>query len=857
MANNPRLDIEIGAITNELKKGLADARAELRKFSKEASSTDIKTAIQGERFEQEKLRTSILSSRDAMAKLNLEKKKSQQSSVALSGSYREAQQRLTALGKSIREAQGGFSNTSPVVKRQIAEYRQLNDQLKAFDKQMGNNYRNVGNYSDSLLGAIPILNQFAGSAGLAAAGVAGLGKSFSTNLKLDSLKTALKLISGDTENFNKNMSFLRETSDRLGLEFISTAEAFKQWQGAAKFSNITADDSRKIFESVANASAKMKLSTDQVQGAFLALSQMMSKGKVQAEELRGQLGERLPGAFALAAEAMGVSEAELNKMLETGQVMANDFLPKFANQLDKSFGNDKTERIESMQASVSRLKTEFDLLFESERATSFFKTITDGLADVTSRTNKTVSSSSFEEFWLRVSSLATAPVEKIFGLNASGEEADKVAKSYEKIYNYIAKGNASDFFPTVDLSKYSAKVNEVTKEVEKLNTVVTDNTKKTKKSIEDVLGALDGFGGNAYDEKISKINNEYRKLVQSINESSGTANQISDALGVAKAKRDFDLLKISVDRYIDGIKKIKDIYTPTNSVSITGGVTLPTSLPNLAQNAQRINVNRNSNLTNDLSKEFSSTLRRGVSSTLDGLFSSIYEYGNKTYDIEQKYNLLRQKATKEEIKSLNEMERLEKSINSGISNTLSKLGSTLASLSGNLLSSAISTGISKGDFKDLFGLFSGANKAQGYGSLAGLIGSSLSGIIKPNNKSGQGLAGALSGAGTGAALGSIVPGVGTAIGAVAGGLIGALSGIFGASNAKKQEELQKKQLEEQEKQTALMERQAQLTYSSSVIGQQVRGGIVTSVDRDAYGNLVATLKGTDIKLALQRLDGGR
>ena len=41
----------------------------------------------------------------------------------------------------------------------------------------------------------------------------------------------------------------------------------------------------------------MGLSADQTSGVLLALQQMISKGTVQAEELRGQLGERLPGAL--------------------------------------------------------------------------------------------------------------------------------------------------------------------------------------------------------------------------------------------------------------------------------------------------------------------------------------------------------------------------------------------------------------------------------------------------------------------------------------------------------------------------------------------------------------------------------
>src|SRR5690606_5836527 len=152
---------------------------------------------------------------------------------------------------------------------------------------------------------------------------------------------------------------------------------------------------------VANAAGKLKLSNEQVQGTFLALSQMMSKGKVQAEELRGQLGERLPGAFALAAKAMGVTEAELNKMLEKGQVISEDFLPKFAKQLDISFGNDKTEKIVSMQASVNRLNTAFDMLWDSKRAKTFFTEVTDGFAEMIREITVLLNSQDFSAFWKR------------------------------------------------------------------------------------------------------------------------------------------------------------------------------------------------------------------------------------------------------------------------------------------------------------------------------------------------------------------------------------------------------------------------------------------------------------------------
>ena len=77
--------------------------------------------------------------------------------------------------------------------------------------------------------------------------------------------------------------------------------------------------------------------SERLQGILLATSQVFSKGKVQAEELRGQIGERLPGAFALFAKAVGKTPAELDKALERGEVTVEDFVT-FTKQLFEQFG---------------------------------------------------------------------------------------------------------------------------------------------------------------------------------------------------------------------------------------------------------------------------------------------------------------------------------------------------------------------------------------------------------------------------------------------------------------------------------------------------------------------------------------
>ena len=70
---------------------------------------------------------------------------------------------------------------------------------------------------------------------------------------------------------------------------------------------------------------------EDVDGAMRAVVQIFSKGTVQAEELRGQLGERFPGAVVKFAAANKMSMQELQDGLKKGQIGIAEFV-NFAKQ---------------------------------------------------------------------------------------------------------------------------------------------------------------------------------------------------------------------------------------------------------------------------------------------------------------------------------------------------------------------------------------------------------------------------------------------------------------------------------------------------------------------------------------------
>lgn len=189
-----------------------------------------------------------------------------------------------------------------------------------------------------------------------AAGAAVLG----AQTEVDRFTNRMKVASGGIGDAGRELDYVRGMANRMGLSLLPAMDGYSKLAAAARGTALEGANTRKVFEAVSKASVVMGLSAEQTNGALLALQQMVSKGTVQAEELRGQLGERLPGAFQIAARAMGVSTQELGKMLEQGQVLADEFLPKFANQLDRELAGSTEDASKSAQASLNRFGNAWD-----------------------------------------------------------------------------------------------------------------------------------------------------------------------------------------------------------------------------------------------------------------------------------------------------------------------------------------------------------------------------------------------------------------------------------------------------------------------------------------------------------------
>jgi len=427
------------------------------------------TTVKEQRAAQATLNTQIAQNRLAMSNLALANKQAAQAQTAATGSYNEAAARLKALGNEIKSAKDGFTSTDPVIKAQIKSYNDLNDKLKAFDASMGNHQRNVGNYKSVIGNLQGELSAYAANLFTIAAAMEAVNKAFDLALSTDATRTSLGYILGNTELADIKLRTLKETANRLGIEFVSTAKAYALFTGAAKASNFSLDEADKIFNSVARASGILHLSAEQTSNAFYALQEMISKGTIQSKELQRQLGQAIPGAVQIMADAIGVSVQKLHDMEKAGELLTADILPKFAAQLDKTFAPG-VNKVDSLQASVNNLKNTFsEMVDENTAINQFFKNIVTNVNNIASSIAKTINSTSWQEFWLRFKpAIGQASIDK--NLSAA-DLAHNLQNARDQSFGAFMAGVANDanlFF------KANAPIDDVKKRVNQLQIALID-----------------------------------------------------------------------------------------------------------------------------------------------------------------------------------------------------------------------------------------------------------------------------------------------------------------------------------------------------------------------------------------------
>ncbi|WP_313274758.1 phage tail tape measure protein [Stenotrophomonas sp.] len=168
---------------------------------------------------------------------------------------------------------------------------------------------------------------------------------------------------GSAQAADKAYGFVAHTAKDLGLNLEEAGKSFTSMSAAATANGIAMKDQQELFRQLSRSATVMHLTSEQMGRATTALGQSFSKGKFQAEELRQQLGEAIPGivprfvqAVAKMNEGTALAGKSFERLLQDGDLSVQKYLPAMIKALEAS-GTGAEEAAKGLSAELNRLST--------------------------------------------------------------------------------------------------------------------------------------------------------------------------------------------------------------------------------------------------------------------------------------------------------------------------------------------------------------------------------------------------------------------------------------------------------------------------------------------------------------------
>jgi len=192
----------------------------------------------------------------------------------------------------------------------------------------------------------------------------------------------VSVFEGDAARAREETEYLRAATDRIGVSFRDSALEYSKFISATTEAKWTVQETRFVFEQFAEAAVRTGQSKEEFKGVMLAITQMVSKGKVGAEELTQQLAERLPGAVAKMAKSLGTDVPTLMKMMEASAVTARSVI-NLAQEMMKDNANAVTSAGAEMIRAEGRLSSAKDAFAMAVADAGFTQAYTDFIKRLT------------------------------------------------------------------------------------------------------------------------------------------------------------------------------------------------------------------------------------------------------------------------------------------------------------------------------------------------------------------------------------------------------------------------------------------------------------------------------------------
>jgi tape measure domain-containing protein len=199
---------------------------------------------------------------------------------------------------------------------------------------------------------------------------------FDYTSKLEQTKVGFTTLMKNADLAASHIAELEKLSRSTPLKFENIATMSQRLQGAG----IEAVKIIPLIKDIGNvAAATGELSAERMEGIGVAFSQILSKGKVSAEEME-QLAERGIPAWKILSESINKTAAETRKMAEDGKISGQQMLEAFQKFSRANFGDAMQKQANTFSGSIQQIQ---NVIVQS--ASKLFKPIYDEVGRFTSK----------------------------------------------------------------------------------------------------------------------------------------------------------------------------------------------------------------------------------------------------------------------------------------------------------------------------------------------------------------------------------------------------------------------------------------------------------------------------------------
>lgn len=202
---------------------------------------------------------------------------------------------------------------------------------------------------------------------------------------LQGMQVRLASVTGSFAKANEVLATLNQKFGASGQDVSVLAEGWVRLQGAGLGFEKTAE----VIDALGNAVAAFGGTGQELQRAVIGISQVVGKGTLQMEEMKQQIGEAVPVAMRIMANAAGVSVAQFQANITKGMYSSEQAVQFFIDGSKKAFGNFASLMGSTLPGSIARISAEFNagllnILKNTtldEGLTAIFNTIAEAVKD--------------------------------------------------------------------------------------------------------------------------------------------------------------------------------------------------------------------------------------------------------------------------------------------------------------------------------------------------------------------------------------------------------------------------------------------------------------------------------------------